>query len=717
MTDTVSIGYNANQGIHYLDIPRYRMGYRNCNETDVLQNINLSLENNRAEPQRVRLCFRQIPNINVVGFNSMIRNDNGDPAGLPLQVSKNWHTSFPQLFGGSWIREYTEIILPANTTLQIDYTRTGAKWGETFSASSHQLSVAGVGIPRGGWLEAALGSFGESVTHSPDYQFGRSNVCDFRPFMVTNQNYPNGTSTECNWTGNVGGMDMWVYHNTSNQRIYQSQVKTKFDRYSPNLSETSISAYSSDGKFKWDYTFYLNRSSDFVRVYYKVKVKALENAGFNRFDIFQLGGDHYNYYKAQLVKYGNKDGETGELMPTNDGSNDYTTSPIALSGEDPWLWAGNGTVTNGPGGSLNIETNNGFIIRDYKAYLNGSSNNTPYFRERSSSTGFSASTGQNPTSYCIVPPPGINTFQAGDSIEMLIETVILPKQYGDYYGDDSLFNSALQTYGNSVDLFLREAQGNSVGVSSNTNMVSDSYPLSVIADNNTASVTISGGRNYVPIVFRGLTDISEPKLWLADDDCWSLVDQSTWGNDFWQANYIPQTGLFDLVYNVDQDQANGELATKRYYLGETPPIIQIIGQTKRNEEIFSSNTSIAAALGDSVVFNPILQEGNTTIEGNGEWTWSGPNNFMSNSKLLKLDEVAESSLGTYELSYVSVFGCTASLQFELSCLDLNNDQQCDRASSFIKLPVLSPLRMGLFSLLVLSLVTLIIFIRGDTYDS
>jgi hypothetical protein len=60
--------------------------------------------------------------------------------------------------------------------------------GEAYTASSHQLSV-GAGVPRGGWLEASLGSFGESITHSPDYEYGNTNGADIRPFLVTNKNY------------------------------------------------------------------------------------------------------------------------------------------------------------------------------------------------------------------------------------------------------------------------------------------------------------------------------------------------------------------------------------------------------------------------------------------------------------------------------------------------------------------------------------------------
>ena len=66
---------------------------------------------------------------------------------------------------------------------------------------------------------------------------------------------------------------MFVYTNQLGTPSYQSEVKTRFHRYSPNLTETTVSAYSADRKLKLDYTFYLNRSDDFTRVYYKLKVK------------------------------------------------------------------------------------------------------------------------------------------------------------------------------------------------------------------------------------------------------------------------------------------------------------------------------------------------------------------------------------------------------------------------------------------------------------
>ena len=676
-----TISYSADEGIHYLDMPRYGMGYFNCGQVERMQNMNVALENTSASEKRVRLCFQQIPNVNVVGFNSLIRNDNGDPAGLPLQVSKNWHTGTNQLFSGSWIREYTEIIVPANTTLNFDYTRTGAKWGDTYAASSHQLSIVGTGWSHSAWLEAALGSFGENVTHSPDFQFGNSNACDYRPFLVTNQAY-GGPSTECGWTGNSGGMDMWVYHNENNQRIYQSQVKTHFERYSPNLSETTVSAYSSDGKLKLDYTFFLNRSGDFTRVYYKVKIKALAATSFNRFDIFQMGGDTYNIHWTGKVVYGNDEGVLGEFSPTNDGSNNYTTDRMALTGEHPWIWAGNG-VSNDAKADIRVPTNLGMVVRSYKASFGGTAYNTPYFRERSTARAFTQALESNPTSYVLVPPSGITSFSAGDSIETLVECLILPKQRVDYYGQDSLFAHALATYGDAVGLFMREAQGNIVKAHSTTNTISsDVYPVRVKTVNNEATLRLVGGKNYVPIIFEGLTNVDNPKLWKSGGTCgdWVAIDQSTHGKDFWQADYQAETELFDITYNVVQDNAGDTTSTNYYYLGETPPSPTIIVQTQRNEEGWTINEVVEASIGHQVHFAPQVSDyGVVSFGEEGQWNWTGPNGFTATTRAILLTTVTENNIGVYTVAYTTPYGCTINQIFELRCLDEDEDGNCDTA--------------------------------------
>ena len=664
-----NVSYSENEGLHIIDIPRYWMGQYNCNLVDEIQAIDISMTNSEAEAKSVRLCIRQVPNINVTGFNSVICNANGDPAGLPLQVSKNWHTGVVQLYSGRWIKEYTEFIIPANTTLNFQYKRTGAKWGETYSASSHQLSVVGAGIPRGGWLEAALGSFGESITHSPDYAYGNTNGADIRPFLVTNEAY-GGTSTECGWTGNTGGLDMWIYEDTNNTRQYQSEVKTDFKKYSPNLTETTIGAVSADRKLKLDYTFYLNRSDDYLRVYYKINIEALEAVSFNRFDIFQLGGDIYNIHNTQSVVYGNDAGSQGTFTPTNNGANDYTTTEIPLTGSNPWVWAGDGLSYAGAESGIDIDTNNGMIIRDYKATLNGVENNTPYFRERSSSIGYSA--GQNlninPTSYCIVTPPGTTSFAAGDTIELLVEVVVFPKLNGDYYGPNSNFEQALALYGNSYELLYRESLGNTINATSPTNTIDSLYPLTVETVDNTGLVTITGGKGYVPLVFSGVTNSSNPELWKTSDSCWELVDQSVHGKDFWQTNFNPQTSTFDLIYNVNQDLTNDASAVIQYYLGTTPPQPSLVRQSTIAGNPSTSESELTAIADvDTVVLEPQLNAyGSTTNAIDLNYVWTGPNDFTHTGRVLDFDPIQETDEGDYAVTYTNAFGCTDTTTFTIT---------------------------------------------------
>lgn len=658
---SVTATYSPDEGLYFINVPGIWMGYNNCSAVDLLQNLKLTLNNTTNTNKRIRLCFRQIPGPNIVGFSSMLRNPNGDPSGMPLQISKNWHSTYNMLYSGTWIREYTEVIVPANTILNVDYTRVGARWGKVHGAFSHQLSVVGAGVSRGGWLEAGLGSFGENITHSPDYEYGNSNICDYRPFLVTNGNY-GGTSSQCFWTGNVGGMDIGFYNDNSNTRIYQSQVKTRFPKYGPNLTETSISTYSTDNKLKLDYTFYLNRSDDFVRVYYKIKIKALQAAAFSRFDIFQLGSDSYNFRKARAVAYGNDAGVLGQFTPSNAGTNTYTTPATALTGTNPWIWSGDGTFINTQGG-LEIETSNGIIIRSYTAFLGGQPANTPYFRERSSSN----PNAMKPSQYCLVPPPSVTSFAQGDSIELLLEAVCLPKQVSDYYGTNANFIQALTQYGNTWELLQREVVGNTINATSPTHTISAQYPLTVTTSNNTGLVIITGGKNYIPLVFKGLTNITDPKLWKARNNCWELVNQANYGKDFWQTEYDAQTGTFELIYNVNQDITNDSVAIITYYLGDTTPTASLVLESKVNQAVLAVNANITAYQGDSVVFAPqITEHGTTTVGSAGKWAWTGPNNFTDTTRSITFPSAQTSHSGNYTVTYTDIFGCSVSAVFQLS---------------------------------------------------
>ncbi|MFN0201661.1 MAG: T9SS type A sorting domain-containing protein, partial [Bacteroidia bacterium] len=381
-----------------------------------------------------------------------------------------------------------------------------------------------------------------------------------------------------------------------------------------------------------------------------------------RFDIFQLGSDTYNYRKAQSLAYGNDAGLLGQYVPSNAGTNAYTTAATPLTGTNPWIWSGDGKLFDMQGG-IGIETNNGIIIRDYKAFLGGQVANTPYFRERSSSN----PSAQKPSQYCLVPPPTVTSFAQGDSIELLLEAICLPKQRTDYYGADPNFIQALLQYGNTWELMQREVVGNAINAISPTNAINTKYPLAVTTTNNTGLVIVTGGKNYIPIVFKGLTSITDPKLWKARKNCWELVNQANHGKDFWQTEYDTQTGLFELIYNVKQDITNDSTAIIKYYLGDTPPVASLVLDSKVNQAALALNPTVAAYEGDSVVFAPqITEHGITSIGNTGQWAWTGPNGFTNNTRAIKFPSALSSNTGNYTVTYTDAFGCSVSAVFQLT---------------------------------------------------
>jgi hypothetical protein len=353
----------------------------------------------------------------------------------------------------------------------------------------------------------------------------------------------------------------------------------------------------------------------------------------------------------------------GQFTPSNAATNNYTTTPIALTGTNPWIWSGDGQFMEAAGG-ISIGTNNGLIIRSYAATLGGQTSNTPYFRERSN-----ANTGNTlkPTQYCLVPPPSVTTFAQGDVIELLLEVVCLPKQTTDYYGPNANFTQALTQYGNTWELLQREAVGNAINASSATNTINTKYPLTVTTTNNTASVTITGGKGYVPVVFKGLTNITDPKLWRARNTCWELVDQTNYGKDFWQTEYDAETGLFELIYNVNQDITNNATATIKYYLGATPPTPTLVPQSQINQNGWSLATSITVNERNYAIFAPAVTEnGVTTVGSSGTWAWTGPNGYTANTRFITFASTAVANTGSYIVTYTDPFGCTISMTFQLT---------------------------------------------------
>ena len=64
------------------------------------------------------------------------------------------------------------------------------------------------------------------------------------------------------------------------------------------------------------------------------------------------------------------------------------------------------------------------------------------------------------------------------------------------------------------------------------------------------SGTVEGGLGYLAVSFAGLNRYDGWLLEQLNGESWEPVDQSVWGNDFWQSSYHEASNSYTLTYNV-----------------------------------------------------------------------------------------------------------------------------------------------------------------------
>ena len=88
-------------------------------------------------------------------------------------------------------------------------------------------------------------------------------------------------------------------------------------------------------------------------------------------------------------------------------------------------------------------------------------------------------------------------------------------------------------------------------------------------------------------------------------------------------------------------------------------------------------------MGDQATFSPQISEQGILSVGDGQWTWSGPNNFMATTREINFASISENELGVYNLSYSDAFGCMTLMELEVVCLDTDEDGNCDVADACV----------------------------------
>jgi autotransporter-associated beta strand protein len=445
-----------------------------------------------------------------------LRDVNGNPTGIPVQHSKNWHTATTDRWKGTWFHGLTMVTVPARATLSFEAAVVSQNFGGVAAASHAQLCLVGWYSQSQQWDEAAIGSYHEALCYEPDGSQIQCAGADSRPLYLLNV----AGSTK-KWTVNVGGCDFVRYYDSTGARRHPGRMRTRYRRSGPCLAEAVYSGRTADNKIEFTYSAAVTRSSDMTRGVHRLRLDVTQTTDFSRLVFFQMNADSYNYNVGNQLAYGSVDQTNAVRQWTATFGQDRNIgTAVALTGNQPWASLHNGSNSSDP---TMRAANRGYIVRSWKARLNGVEQVPPYIVERS----VSAATGRTAASELdLVPPPSVTRLLAGDYVEAEIERVYLPKAAGDYYGPDTQLTNAVAAYANTYNMVLREAVGNNLLVSVQAGSLLHTYPIEIAVTNDAAQFSVTGGLGYVPVTFTGVSAYREPVVEERVGQAWVKVDQA-----------------------------------------------------------------------------------------------------------------------------------------------------------------------------------------------
>ncbi|MEP2776155.1 MAG: LamG-like jellyroll fold domain-containing protein [Luteolibacter sp.] len=531
------VTFDPAQGCHLIDLNGVRAEPPASGEkNDAIERYKLVLANPTDRVEVAALKFiKNSGGYSVTGVSAMLRDTDGKPTGIPVQISKNWHNDEEAgVYRGSWLHPLTHLRLPPGSTTELELVISYAHWGGVAAASHAQLSLIGWGSNQH-WSESALGSWGESICYEPEQGQAGTTITDVRPVMV------NGGKDDKKWiwTSNVGGGDFFRFFDPAGKRLAHSAMQTAYLAHGPCLSEVVFSGRIGSG-IRHSSTVSLARTDDIVRGTYRLRMDVDQAMDFSRFVIFQVGSDTYNFTLESKMAIGDADGLKKEWATTW-GGDTYRTAPAELSGRAPWVSLHEGAPRK-PTDIMGAWANRGIIVRSWKAKLGGK-DASAWMAEHGVTRGSSESSTAD-----FVPPPGVTRLLPGDFIEATFEHIVMPQSAETYYGPNEALRSALAKGGNTWRMIQREAAGNHLDVQVSQGTLVRSHPDVRIAATATgaAAFTLKGGLAYIPVTFTGLATYQGYDL-LIDG---KVLDQSIHGNDFWQTDFDPVSKTWSRTYNI-----------------------------------------------------------------------------------------------------------------------------------------------------------------------
>ena len=537
----------------------------------------IEVENSGTSGRTAPFLLDLISPTSVTGMVAILCQPDGTPAGLPVQVSKNWH--YAPL--GHYLRAFTLLPAPPGKTSYLLRVAYGF-YGTLPTASLGQLSLVGWGDSTNGrWDQWAIGSWGETICMNPELSASTYPITDIR--AVFTRDGKDGKPWQ--WSDAGWGADWLSVKDAFGKKLTTARMKASYLSHGPCLPEIAYhGSFGTKGEVDLAVKASTPRTDDHSKVFLRLRYDFRAELSAIDSWLFRLGSGKVFSPK---IAFGNREGLTRELeAPKGLKTGDSVLDRLTLSGPAPW-WLGfpGSKIPGKPSGSR------GFVIRSYRASFGGKSFDSPTISLFVGATGRFVRTEHGYQNFpgdsespchvdaAIVPPPEIEKFLPGDHVELELELDVVPVEADDYYGPNEEFRKHLIENPASWKTFHRAATGNDLQVEVQGGTVLRKFPLVIQADPDAPSVhlQIQGGVGAVPVRFQGLaspsgyelgqvvtrTKIMDEYLPLLAEFGPALarklepeslpLDQAATGNDFWETALDPETKTYTRTYNLPLD--------------------------------------------------------------------------------------------------------------------------------------------------------------------
>lgn len=552
-------------------------GFAREGKQNAYDGVDFTIENTSDRTVRVPIMFFKQRSFATEGFAPMLRDvTTGEPLGIPVQISKNWHpydntvkkTDWYKGLDGKWYNGYTYLEIPAGNSVTYEYINAFNKWGTAYLASHAQLCLIGWPAQHTSqiWQTSTIGSSGEAFCYDPDQSCGLAFINDVRG--VGFDPYENGGKFV--WGANNGGGNFLYYGKDgsnptgSDEIVGFKNVKVFYRNYAPNLTEVIFQGITKDEAVEFTFNTYLGRTNDVSRATHTFTYKFLKDVSFERMAFYQLGADNHNSGRWHGLTIGNDDGPIEyEIAGTKYGAE----AEIPVSGNAEYVGGAGMQRIAVPGTGLWAAFTDSYkkVNSDYfdsknaarmvsllsfDATLNGTHYDKPSVSLRNTKMFCGDSTLVE-----LGPPAEVgNTIKAGSVVSGAVEYINLPVSLKSFYYDSEIIKNIPAEEFDTWKLAYRYALGDKTSVSAAVGTVTQQYPIAVQCTDDElvlAEITVTGGISYIPLTFTNVPLYSGYRLETLQDGQWVRVDQSVIGNDYWQTYYDAEAGTYELTFNVE----------------------------------------------------------------------------------------------------------------------------------------------------------------------